>query len=115
MAYPGANRLRGYREEIDFSLECGEGLTLRQAREALAKLMLSDQEIRELAELDQMVLETLQIATEIGDYLLNDIQAQPLARWWWHLGKLRTGTYPAHLLPPHLQAIYQPEPNRLAA
>jgi len=115
MAYPGADRLRGYREEIDFALECGEGLTLRQGREALARLMLSDQEVRELAELDLIVLETLQVATEIGDYLLKDRQNQPLTHWWWHLGKLRAGTYPAHLLPPHLREISQPKPERLAA
>jgi len=115
MAYHGSPRLRGYSEEIYFALEVGEGPTLRQGREALAHLMLSDQEVRELAELDLMVLETLQVATEIGDYLLKDHQTQPLTDWWWHLGKLRAGTYPTHLLPPHLREIYQPTKQRLAA
>ena len=48
---------------------------------------------------------------------LKDNPEHLLSRWWWHLGKLRAGTYPAHLLPPHLREIYQPvQPaERLAA
>ena len=40
--------------------------------------------------------------------LLRDDPTRPLAQWWWHLGKLRAGTYPAELLPPHLRAIHRP-------
>ena len=51
---------------------------------------------------------------EVPDDLLQDDPARPLSHWWWHLGKLRSGTYPAHLLPPHLRAIYQPAERKAA-
>ena len=33
--------------------------------------------------------------------------AYPLPQWRWRLCKLRARTYPAELLPPHLQAMYR--------
>ena len=43
----------------------------------------------------------------VNPALLDDPHDRPLPQWWWHLGKLRAGTYPAELLPPHLQAMYR--------
>ena len=98
--------LMRYREyaEFQFAID-GEGLDLRQSRQAL-----KDQGIlcRELVDLDMLVMETVQTADYINPVLLADSHTEPLNHWWWHLGKLRAGTYPAHLLPSALRAIYQP-------
>lgn len=115
MAYHGSARLRGYSEEINFALDVGEGPTLRHARNRISTMALTPDEQYELAELDELVIDQILNFEDVQAYLLADDNSQPLTHWWWHLGRLRAGVYPAHLLPPHLQAIYQPAEQRHAA
>ena len=115
MAHQSDDRLNGYRVEIDFALSMGDGPLLRESRTRIAALELTPHEQHDLQELDEMVVDEIMESDALQPYLLEDDSAKPLTQWWWHLGKLRAGTYPAHLLPPHLRAIYQPEPAREAA
>ena len=105
--------LKRYEEYAYFQLPYdGEGRGLRQARAALEPSLARSQAVREL---DEIVIEAVQVNDYIDPILLEDDAAQPLEHWWWHLGKLRAGTYPAHLLPPHLREIYQSVAQRHAA
>lgn len=101
--------VKRYREYAEFQFATdGEGLGLRQARQVAPTNDLV------VMDLDALVIETLETANYINPLLLEDRDDQPLPHWWWHLGKLRAGTYPAHLLPPHLRAIYQPADRHAA-
>ncbi len=115
MANQSDDRLVTYRIEAECVLPSGEGVLLRESRTWIATLTLTAGEQRDLRELDEMVMEEILDHDDLQPYLLEDHPVFPLADWWWHLGKLRAGTYPAHPLPPHLQAIYQPHPHRQAA
>lgn len=114
---PVQDPLIWYREMVRYGLEEGVAPGLREQREHLATITLSTLQIQQLANLDESVL--LIITDSESDYppfdLLDDNANLPLIHWWWHLGRLRAGTYPAHLLPPHLQAIYQLAAQRNAA
>ncbi len=96
-----------------------EGVTpgLREQRQRVARQSWNEQQRSALQYADEFLLEAItdQEASDLPDELFQDDQTHPLTHWWWHLGQLRAGTYPAHLLPPHLRAIYHPEPERLAA
>jgi hypothetical protein len=114
---PVQDPLIWYREMVRYGLEEGVAPGLREKRGRLETAALSALQNRQLADLDESVL---LIITDLElEYppldLLTDSHDQPLAHWWWHLGKLRDGTYPAQLLPDHLRVIYQPAPERLAA
>ncbi|TAN51575.1 MAG: hypothetical protein EPN21_06305 [Methylococcaceae bacterium] len=111
MGYPYTERLRGYRQEVDFCLELGEGPTLRRVREDIAVLALTPEEQAELVDIDAGAVEFVVSLDDVAPYLLQDDPAQPLSHWWWHLGKIRAGTYPADLLPPHLRAVYTELPQ----
>jgi hypothetical protein len=103
--------VKRYREYAEFQFATdGEGLGLRQARQALAP----DNEGPDVMALDALVIETLETADYVNPLLIEDRNDQPLIHWWWHLGKLRAGAYPAHLLPSHLRAIYQPNHRHAA-
>ena len=78
-------------------------------------MALTPDEQHELQELDELVMDQSLIMTMCRPYLLEDDPDYPLTQWWWRLGKLRAGAYPAHLLPAHLRAIYQPVEQRLVA
>ncbi|WP_341325406.1 hypothetical protein [Methylotuvimicrobium sp. KM2] len=106
MACPYSDRLRCYREEIMFALEVGEGLTLRQARDRIAKMPLSGNEQIELIDIDLMVVDSVVGLDWIASYLLSDDDTQALSLWWWHLGKIRAKTFPAEQLPEPLRAVY---------
>ena len=94
-----------YREYVEFQLAIdGEGLGLREARQALANKGIESQETWTL---DELAVEAVQTIDDLNPALLADAPDRPLTAWWWHLGKLRNGTYPAQLLPPHLWAVYQ--------
>jgi hypothetical protein len=97
-----------YRIEAECVLPSGEGALLRENREWIATLALTYSEQHDLQELDEMVMETILDHENLQSYLLDDDPAIPLKNWWWHLGKLRAGTYPALMLPPHLREIYHP-------
>lgn len=115
MANRNLVKLDRYEELIQFALDLGEGLGLADLREELASAVFSESDQHRLMTLDSYVIEQITQADFIADYLLNDEPARPLSCWWWHLGKLRAGAYPAHLLPAHLRAIYQPVEQRLVA
>lgn len=96
-----------YREyaEFQFAID-GEGIGLREARDSLAS------EITDLVrDLDVLVIEAVRELEYVNPALLDDESAKPLAAWWWHLGKIRRGEYPAALLPPHLRALYPALPQ----
>ena len=108
MANSRPDRLRAYSEVVDFGLIVGEGFGLQEAREEIAALSLTAEETSVLQLLDEIVIEFLIDPTHwIDDYVLRDDPAQPLSHWWWHLGQLRAGVYPAELLPVHLWKIYR--------
>lgn len=108
--------LAGYRNQINFQLDMGEGVVLRPIRQDISELSLSLEEMTQLKLCDQDVIISVMELDEIADYLIDDAKTQPLASWWWHLGKIRAGTYPADLLPPHLRAVYaSPDSDRKAA
>ena len=90
---------------------------LRELRTEVDRVPASREQRQSVAQLDGYLIDAVMDHDddEVPDDLLQDDTTRPLSHWWWHLGKLRAGTYPAHLLPPHLRAIYQPEPERLAA
>lgn len=115
MANQANDRLRGYRVEIDFALPSGDGVLLRESRTRIATMALTASEQRDLQKLDEIVMETILDHDDLQPYLQEDNPDYPLTQWWWHLGKLRAGAYPAHLLPAHLRAIYQPVEQRLVA
>lgn len=106
MAYPYAERLRGYRQQVDFCLEQGEGPVLRPLREDVDNMVLNDMEQSELANIDAGVINYLLTLSEVSQYLIKDDAEQPLAKWWWHLGKIRNKTYPVDLLPKYVRAVY---------
>ncbi|MFZ1642835.1 MAG: hypothetical protein WAV07_15660 [Candidatus Contendobacter sp.] len=89
---------------------------LREQRQRVAQQSWDEQQLAALRYADEFLLETLadDTETDLPAELLRDDPAHPLAQWWWHLGKLRAGAYPAELLPPHLRAIYQPAKRQAA-
>ena len=90
---------------------------LREQRQRVSQQSLNEQQLAALQYADEFLLEAVtdDAATDLPTELFKDDPTRPLTQWWWHLGKLRAGVYPAHLLPPHLQAIYQPAEQRHAA
>jgi hypothetical protein len=64
MAAQRSARLSGYREEVNFALDMGEGPLLRQGRERLSQTALTPAEQAELAELDADVVDTVLILDE---------------------------------------------------
>lgn len=107
MAYPYADRLKGYRQQVDFCLEQGEGPVLRPLREDIDRLELTVSEEKELVDIDAGAIDYLLTLDEVAAYLLEDDDSHPLSHWWWHLGKIRNHSYPVELLPAHLQTVYQ--------
>lgn len=104
--------LKRYEEYATFQFAYnGEGRGLRQARAALKLRLAMSHSVREL---DEIVVEAVRVNDYIDPALLEDDAEQPLAHWWWHLGKLRQHTYPAYLLPEHLRSIYQELTERAA-
>ena len=99
------NPVEAYREYgyYQFS-ECGEGVHLRESRDDLHRLGKDDSP--EIQELDVIVIEAAIANTIVNPDLVSDDDAQPLTAWWWHLGKIRSKSYPLSLLPAHLQAVY---------
>ncbi len=111
MGYRYAERLRRYRHAVDFDLELGEGPTLRAAREQVSTLDLSPVEQDELADIDAAAIDFIRSRDELAPYLLQDDPSQPLEKWWWHLGRIRQGTYPADRLPESLRLVLTGRPG----
>ncbi len=108
MATPRTDALTSYSNEVKFALANGEGPILREAREALSKLAFPEAEATLLADLDADVVDSMVQFDEIADYLLEDDPTQELRKWWWHLGSIHRGDYPAELLPESLRDFYRP-------
>jgi len=97
------NPLERYREYVEFQLAIdGEGVGLRQVREKLAQTAA----IEGLMELDVFALDSIVVNDYVNIALLQDDPAQPMQKWWWHLGKIRRGEYPVDLLPDSLRMAY---------
>ena len=82
---------------------------LHQLRTQVAQIPMNPEQRQRVAQLDVYLIEAVtdQDDHQVPEDFLQDDPAHPLPQWWWHLGKLRAGTYPAELLPPHLQAMYR--------
>ncbi|NEX20998.1 hypothetical protein G3480_11860 [Thiorhodococcus mannitoliphagus] len=107
MAASRLARLNGYLEEVEFALDMGDGPLLRETRGRLGVLELDAEEEAELGRLDALVVDQVRSLNDIQSFLLEDDPSHPLEHWWWHLGKLRDGSYPANLLPEHLREVYE--------
>ena len=81
------------------------GGAVRELRERLSALELTGGQSAELEELDAVLLEAVADGDVLDEIVIDD-SAYPLSHWWWHLGALRTGTFPAEQLPPHLRPLY---------
>jgi len=109
MHYPGSTRLGTYYELVSYALPEGEVLGLAEARQTLADIPLTNDEADVLALLDESVIHQLRTLDWVDESQLRDDPAQPLVHWWWHLGKVRAGTYPVERLPESLRASYRPK------
>jgi hypothetical protein len=96
----------GYRHEIDYALADGEGPILRKIRQTLSTLDLNNEDAFSVQTDDEIVFTSVLQLDDIAGYLIDDDDTQPIENWWWHLGKIRNRTYPAALLPSHLQLVY---------
>ncbi|MDQ5909791.1 MAG: hypothetical protein QG599_1886 [Pseudomonadota bacterium] len=105
-----------YKASVIQGLPEGVAPGLREQRQRVSQQLWNGQQQLALQYADEFLLEAVtdDETTGLPTELFQDNSTHPLIHWWWHLGKLRAGTYPAHLLPAHLRAIYQPE-QRLAA
>ena len=115
--HSSSDPLMWYREAVMYGMDFWTVPGIREQRDAIIRRDLERRQQTKLDRLDARLIDAV-IDTdddEVPDDLLQDDPARPLDRWWWHLGKLRAGIYPAHLLPPHLREIYQPPEQRLAA
>lgn len=81
------------------------GTEARSEREWLAGLILSEAERADCGDLDGILIEEAMAGAVMPEVLADD-PAQPLDRWWWHLGLIRARAYPAELLPETLRAVY---------
>ena len=115
MARSRVAQLKDYRELVEYGLPVGEAPGFAEERESLVDTLLDSDGCQELAFLDECAMDLLRTSDFLDSDWMKDSQDHPLTHWWWHLGKLRAGTYPAHLLPEHLRAIYQPAAQRNAA
>lgn len=91
------NPLERYREYGFYQLaDTGEGLGLRESREELHTMGRDNGS--DVIEIDEIVIESVLVNDYVADYLLADAD-EPLAKWWWHLGKIRQKQFPVELLP----------------
>ena len=106
-----------YREAVLYGMDSWTVPGIREQRDDIMRVVLDRQPQAQLERLDSRLVDAVidRDDDEVPDDLLQDDPTRPLTQWWWHLGKLRARIYPAHLLPPHLQAIYQPAEQRHAA
>lgn len=93
-------------ELTDYAVPYGDGAEWRAVRERARNHQTHPQD---LAMLDMVVS-----GVALWPGLLDDDPARPPADWWWHLGAIRAGTYPADLLPPHLRETYRAGHSRAA-
>ena len=102
--------LKAYKAMVLHGLDYWAVPGLRELRDEVDHMLMSNERRQLVARLDGYVVDAI---TDLDDdevpaELLEDDVARPLPHWWWRLGALRAGTYPASMLPPYLRAIYQP-------
>ncbi len=99
-----------YKASVLQGLPEGVAPGLREQRQRVAQQPWNEQQLATLRYADEFLLEALTDEAEsaLPAELLHDDPTRPLAQWWWRLGQIRAGTYPAELLPPHLRALYRP-------
>lgn len=98
--------LAGYQHEIDYALADGVSLVLRKIRDELDGIAFTADQQAMLDRADETVIINMAELDDIDAGLIADDESKPLTDWWWYLGKIRDLTYPAELLPAHLQAVY---------
>lgn len=99
----GPEPLIGYWEVVRHCMDSGSAPGFKAIREKLFGEVLTQGQ-HDLA--DYLDAEALEYATELAfveSDLLKDDPAQPLEKWWWHLGAIRNRSYPLDLLPAHLR------------
>lgn len=111
------DHLKAYTAMVIHGLDYWAVPGLRELRHEVDQTLANYEQRQAVAQLDGYLVDAITDLddNEVPDDLLQDDPARPLTQWWWHLGQLRAGTYPAHLLPPHLREIYQPVEHRHAA
>jgi hypothetical protein len=100
-----------YREAVLYGMDYWVVPGLRRQREEVEQAQLNAEQLAKLWQLDRRLVNAVTDLDdpEVPDELLADDFTQPLSHWWWHLGKLRAGTYPAELLPESLRELYRPQ------
>ena len=113
---PTIDYLKAYTAMVVHGLDYWAVPGLRELRTKAEQVLIDYEQRQSIAKLDEYMVDAILDLDddEVPDDLLQDDPSRPLTQCWWHLGKLRAGTYPAHLLPPHLRAIYQPAERRAA-
>ena len=96
--------MKSYSECVRYRLGVGEGVIIRPVREAVAAAGVDSAELQQL---DAIAISSVVVGDYMAPRLLEDDTRQPLDHWWWYLGALRSGAYPATVLPPHLCEAYQ--------
>jgi len=114
---PAVDYLKAYTAMMVHGLDYWAVPGLRELRTEVDQIVAGREQQQSVAKLDGYLIDAIIDLgdDEVPDDLLQDDPTRSLTHWWWHLGKLRAGTYPAHLLPPHLREIYQPVAQRHAA
>jgi hypothetical protein len=92
-----------YREIVRYGLDLASAPDFAPERERLHARLEGNPD---LDALDADVMENLLELPEVDEGWLQDHPGQGLEKWWWHLGALRRGSYPADHLPGPLRAIY---------
>ena len=54
--------------------------------------------------------DVLAYIAELDDGYSDPDESQPLEKWWWHLAKIKAGTYPLETLPLELRESYRHRP-----
>ena len=65
-----------------------------------------------LARIDRDVLAYID---ELDEDFTDPDDSQPLGKWWWHLAKIKAGTYPLETLPQELREAIGTDPYGAAA
>ena len=99
----GPPPLIGYWEVVRHCMDSGSAPGFKGIREALFAEGLTQSQRTLLDELDAEALEYVTELDFVESDLLYDDPAQPLVKWWWHLGAIRHGTYPLDVLPAPLR------------
>lgn len=101
--------LKQLHETVYYSLTFGAGYEYRKVRDEVAALRLGGDALGDVMHLDELALEHVIDAPEedVWPGILEDDAAQPIERWWWHLGAIRAGTFPPEHLPAPLRAVME--------